>query len=318
MDYFDSLLENWEIRIIPSLSLRKYLYGDISNPPVYYTNITSEWLFMKPTLPTVFSIVYLTIVFYNVSKRSTTSFLSTSSPSTLNTTPKPSSPVLNYIVVLHNIFLCLLSVYMSIETLLAAYETFGWKTNFRLFCNSMDLSFTSSSSSSVIEFTPAGQRLANVIYIHYLSKFYEYIDTFIMLYKGNYRQVSFLHVYHHVMTGFPIWYLNLKYNPGAECWLCCFLNSLVHVFMYAHYALTALKWSRLPKLYITLFQIIQFGIYLIQSTYLIINDCYRPMISVWSLFFNSVLFITLFIQFYRKESKEEKKLIVVNATNKTK
>lgn len=285
MEYLDSFFTNWEVVLVPNERLRAYLYG-----PHYGDKRVSNWALMQPGLPILLSILYLVIVGY----------------CTRNPTPPPSksssSPMLKYGVVLHNIFLCLLSLYMTIETFLAAYSHFGWDKHFQLFCHPMDSSATEWTSDSEL-------RLATVIHIHYLSKFYEYIDTFIMLYKGNYRQVSFLHVYHHVTTGFPVWWLNMKYNPGGEAWLCCFLNSMVHVFMYAHYALSALHWPRPPKLYVTLFQIIQFGIYLVQSGYLIVTNCYRPMISVWQLFIQSVLFISLFIQFYIKERKEESKKI---------
>ena len=44
--------------------------------------------------------------------------------------------------------------------------------------------------------TPNETRLAKYLYIFFLSKIYEFFDTFIMLLKGNINQISFLHVYH--------------------------------------------------------------------------------------------------------------------------
>lgn len=44
--------------------------------------------------------------------------------------------------------------------------------------------------------------MASVIYVFFLSKLYEFVDTFIMLAKGNTSQVSLLHVYHHVSISF--------------------------------------------------------------------------------------------------------------------
>ena len=48
-------------------------------------------------------------------------------------------------------------------------------------------------------------KLARVLWIHYLSKVYEFADTAIMVLKKNERQISFLHVYHHASTFFPCW-----------------------------------------------------------------------------------------------------------------
>ena len=64
-----------------------------------------------------------------------------------------------------------------------------------------------------------------------MSKAYEFVDTLIMVAKKNKRQISFLHVYHHATTFFPVWWAVVKYGPGGEAWFCCFLNSLVHVFV---------------------------------------------------------------------------------------
>ena len=33
---------------------------------------------------------------------------------------------------------------------------------------------------------------------------YEFVDTLIMILKKNTRQISFLHVYHHASTFFPV------------------------------------------------------------------------------------------------------------------
>jgi elongation of very long chain fatty acids protein 4 len=47
-------------------------------------------------------------------------------------------------------------------------------------------------------FNPSEKGMAFVIWLFYVSKYVEFGDTLIMVAKGNTRQISFLHVYHHV------------------------------------------------------------------------------------------------------------------------
>ena len=55
------------------------------------------------------------------------------------------------------------------------------------------------------------------IYIFYISKLYEYFDTYIMLLKGNLNQVSFLHCYHHISISL-IWWSIAYSAPGGDAW----------------------------------------------------------------------------------------------------
>lgn len=66
------------------------------------------------------------------------------------------------------------------------------------------------------------------MWVFYVSKLYEFLDTAIMLLKGNLQQVSFLHVYHHFSIA-SIWWLIAYSAPGGDAWYSVMLNSLVHV-----------------------------------------------------------------------------------------
>ncbi|GAA6039523.1 hypothetical protein JCM8097_008366 [Rhodosporidiobolus ruineniae] len=107
-------------------------------------------------------------------------------------------------------------------------------------------------------------------YIFYLSKYYEIVDTAILLLKG--KKVGMLQSFHHagaVVTMFA------GYRAQAmPIWLFCVFNSFIHTIMYCYYAVTTL---RLPfplflKRNITRMQISQFLIgFSLAASYLFIK-----------------------------------------------
>lgn len=95
----------------------------------------------------------------------------------------------------------------------------------------------------------------------YLSKFYEVIDTIIILAKG--KKSSTLQTYHHAGAMMCMW-AGMRYMTPA-IWLFCFLNSGIHAMMYTYYTITAFR-IRVPKAVkqtLTTMQIMQFvfGVY---------------------------------------------------------
>lgn len=67
--------------------------------------------------------------------------------------------------VLHNAVLFSLSLYMCIECIRQSYRNFGWGQNFRLWCNPND-----GGRSPSLGFSNSGRALANVLWVHYVSK----------------------------------------------------------------------------------------------------------------------------------------------------
>ena len=137
-----------------------------------------------------------------------------------------------------------------------------------------------------------------IIYYFYISKYYEFFDTFLLYLKN--KEPIFLQKFHH--TGAVIcWHLGYTYNVDAM-WIPTIANSLVHTIMYSYYLGSVLKISqiRFIKQYITSMQLIQLIIPNILTTYYY----YPPIESNWN--YNIILvFITyvyiligLFIQFY--------------------
>jgi elongation of very long chain fatty acids protein 4 len=147
----------------------------------------------------------------------------------------------------HNAFLVVLSLYMCLRTI---YE--AWAEGYSFW------------GTGLPKATEIG--MANVTWLFYTSKFYEFIDTFIMLLKGNLRQVSYLHVYHHMTIPFIQWILAC-YSPGGENYWSQIINSWVHVVMYTYYFMASVlpkdpavrkRWLWWGK-YLTMMQISQFA-----------------------------------------------------------
>ncbi|KAF9364915.1 hypothetical protein BGX34_012087 [Mortierella sp. NVP85] len=91
-------------------------------------------------------------------------------------------------------------------------------------------------------------------YYFYLSKYYEIVDTIIILLKG--RRSSLLQTYHHAGAIITMY---LGYNYRAHpIWIFTTFNSFVHTIMYAYYAATSVGLKPPGKKYITTMQITQF------------------------------------------------------------
>lgn len=192
---------------------------------------------------------------------------------------------LGWFVPAHNLFLCVLSMYMFVETCLAVYNLYDNPV-----CTPMDYLDT---------------RLSNVLYVHYLSKIYEIVDTFMIIVKKKDRQLSFLHVYHHAVMVFPVWNTAILLHPGGASYFACAINSFVHVWMYLYYGLASVGMGFLVKPikpWLTTMQITQFVCAFLHSLWVVLGDCNGdiPLILPFFQLSNSVVFFGLFVNFYMK------------------
>ncbi|XP_072940632.1 very long chain fatty acid elongase 5-like [Epargyreus clarus] len=138
-------------------------------------------------------------------------------------------------------------------------------------------------------------------YYYFLAKISELLDTIFFVLRKHYRQVSFLHVYHHSLTVLFTWMI-IKFDPSDIIIFIGTLNSFVHIVMYGYYALSA--FPRLTKYlwwkaYITKLQLIQFMIILVQATITYkYSRCSVTLMLMGFIYFNLVLMIVLFSNFY--------------------
>ena len=104
----------------------------------------------------------------------------------------------------------------------------------------------------------------------YMSKYYELIDTFILLAKG--KPSNFLQTFHHAGAIISMWMLVSTRVFGS--WVFVSFNSFIHSFMYTYYTLTCLgyqpKWKRL----MTYMQLTQFFVGLPMAIlYVFVPNC---------------------------------------------
>jgi len=146
----------------------------------------------------------------------------------------------------------------------------------------------------------ADSHFDKIIFYFYLSKYYEYVDTFLLYLNG--KQPILLQKYHHIGATF-VWHLSYYYKVDA-IWIATISNSFVHTIMYSYYlgCLLKIKQVRVIKKYITSLQLVQ----LIVPNFIILYF-YSPPVETAENFriicvfiaYVSIL-IVLFGQFYYK------------------
>ncbi|XP_075242540.1 very long chain fatty acid elongase F-like [Convolutriloba macropyga] len=119
-------------------------------------------------------------------------------------------------------------------------------------CQSMEID--SNSDKWYVE------RQTYTCYLFYISKLVDIFDTVFIIIRGKWRQLTFLHVFHHTSVIFLGW-LAIFYHPCGFYHISIQLNAPMHFFMYFYYFLSSfpnlaphLWWKK----YITTLQLIQF------------------------------------------------------------
>lgn len=195
---------------------------------------------------------------------------------------------------LHNAALCLASLAMLLGVAAAV---------------AAEVRRTGSFASTICN--PRGDsvnpRMVYWLYLFYVSKFWELIDTVIIVLRG--RPLTLLHVWHHTSVMFEM-YSWLEFDMVLGVYGMLF-NTLVHTFMYSYYCAALLK-VRVPwKQALTSLQIVQFCVsfaclvpyvYFYQRTS---GGCTGGPALAVSMVCNGS-FLLLFIQFFRKTYLSEK------------
>ncbi|XP_046733761.1 elongation of very long chain fatty acids protein 7-like [Diprion similis] len=193
---------------------------------------------------------------------------------------------LRNILIGYNFIQVLISIYLFKEALMA-----GWLYDFSYKCQPTDYSESSTA-----------MRISRAYHVYFLSKLSELLDTVFFVLRKKERQISFLHLYHHTLMLWTTW-IGVRYFSGViHLTFTGLLNSFVHIIMYSYYMLTAfgpemqkfLVWKK----YVTILQIVQFGVITLHTAQLFFIECDVPKTLAILALLNSSLFLYLFSSFY--------------------
>ncbi|CAM9275919.1 unnamed protein product [Laminaria digitata] len=140
--------------------------------------------------------------------------------------------------------------------------------------------------------------VANVLWLFYISKVLDFMDTVFIVLKKSWRQLSFLHVYHHC-TIFLFYWVNVNAGYDGDIYLTIVLNGFIHTVMYTYYFVSMHTKDIWWKKYLTLMQMVQFVCMTSQAFYLLGTGCtsYPPrIVIIYAGYVLSLLF--LFAKFY--------------------
>lgn len=183
----------------------------------------------------------------------------------------------------------------------------GWWFSYDLRCQPVDYSLN-----------PEAVTAAHVSWWYWFSKFFEFLDTIFFVLRKKNDQITNLHVIHHGIMPAAVWW-GIKFAPGGHGTFFGLLNSAVHVVMYSYYLLAAmgprfhkyLWWKK----HLTTMQMIQFAAVFIHSSQALFNGCNYPKILSLALCFHSILFFSLFANFYIQAYIKRRRLPAVVATS---
>ena len=142
--------------------------------------------------------------------------------------------------------------------------------------------------------------MADFLWLFYVSKVYEFLDTVIMALRKKEDQITLLHVYHHASI-FLVWWMNVYYFPYGDAYFAPVYNCIVHVLMYSYYLAASYHIPCPWKPYLTMFQIGQFVFFVLQgASELFIPGCFALKELSMINFIYAFTLLFLFIDFYRK------------------
>lgn len=209
---------------------------------------------------------------------------------------------LRKVLIYYNLFQVIFSCWLFYEASMS-----GWLTNYSYRCQAVDRS-------------SSGIAMAYGCWWYFFSKFTEFFDTFFFVMRKRYDQVSTLHVIHHGIMPFSVWW-GVKFTPGGHSTFFGFINTGVHIVMYTYYMLAAmgphmqkyLWWKK----YLTVLQMVQFIAVMVHAFQLLFhNPCNYPIAFVWWIGMHAVMFFFLFKNFFDQAYRKKKERDELRAAEK--
>lgn len=148
-------------------------------------------------------------------------------------------------------------------------------------------------------------RELRLVYLYYLLKVSDLLDTVFFVMRKKQSHVSFLHVYHHSGMVLGTFIYN-RFFPGGHFSMLGLCNTFVHAIMYFYFFLTIFRPELTKnanwKKYITILQMAQFCYLTLHfATPIVLGlDCGIPKFWLWLPMIQNVFMLVLFWDFYTK------------------
>ncbi|KAM7348129.1 very long chain fatty acid elongase F-like [Cochliomyia hominivorax] len=142
------------------------------------------------------------------------------------------------------------------------------------------------------------------VYLYFINKILDWLETIFFCLRKKFKQISFLHVYHHtIMVWAAFIYINLFY--GSQFTVVGHINSFVHVLMYAYYFLSTLDINlnmQSMKKFMTSIQILQFFYFSVKMFVTISNNSWCGLSNFYLtvLLIQNIFMTAMFTHFYWK------------------
>ncbi|CAD1481225.1 unnamed protein product, partial [Heterotrigona itama] len=188
----------------------------------------------------------------------------------------------------YNVFQITANAYM-VQQFISA----GWFTEITMYCEIPDYSYN-----------PSPLKISYTMWLVTMLKLIDLVETIVFMLRKKDKQISFLHLYHHVSSILISW-LCTKYVPLAMCSFSMMVNCGIHVIMYTYYFLSTFgpKFQSVLAKYkpiLTIMQMVQFVVLLIQNMQSILPSCPVTRIPGTFSIANLIINFILFYNFYNK------------------
>lgn len=142
-----------------------------------------------------------------------------------------------------------------------------------------------------------------VCYAYYINKVLDLTDTIFFVLRKSYKQITALHLIHHIYMVLANYFLIRLYGYGGHFIVILFLNTIVHVLMYGYYYVSSqrpgLKQNPWFKKYVTIVQLIQFVLCFGHSAWTYAQpDCAVPRWNIYLVLFMTSWMFVMFTKFY--------------------
>jgi elongation of very long chain fatty acids protein 4 len=171
------------------------------------------------------------------------------------------------------------------------------------------------------DFNAAKPVMANVLYLFFISKILDLCDTFFIIMGKKWKQLSVLHVYHHLTVLF-FYYIAYRCAQDGDIYVSIVLNGFVHTIMYTYYFVSSHTREIWWKKYLTSMQLIQFVLMNVQGYMTYSRECAGMPRKVPILYLGYVqslfwLFMNFYIRAYVLGGGNKKPVAAAGKKNKS-